>query len=491
MSIMNPVLTSPIRVLRFVWLLTGLWTVAVGVTLTWELLDEVYSAQDVARAEARGAWRNDYSLLRWYSAAGGLYAPSGGESPSSTEGVSTTDGLRMKLVYPTDMINRIQYFTEDRSGVRSHLTRAEPRLRENTPDAWESQSLAAFANDREELSSVEPLNGQPYMRLMRPLVLKQDCARCHAQEKAGEVFGGISASVPMSWTWPNERDEMLRRVTGYGGMWLLGLFGIALAGRNLRGQVDKRLSAEQTLRLAESQMAAARRIQEHLLPEGPPSLPGYDIAGASHPAEYTSGDYFDYIPMIDGAWGIVVADVCGHGIGPALLMASTQATLRTLMQTHVELSEIMALANRFLSDASEQDRYVTLFLARLDSLSGVFSYSSAGHPNTYVLNRSGEVKACLSSTSLPLAIDSNAEFPVGNSVMLERGDAVVLVTDGILESLSPQGEAFSTERVLQVVRESISLSSAEIIKKLFAAARAFSQRKDLVDDITAIVIKVE
>ena len=148
-------------------------------------------------------------------------------------------------------------------------------------------------------------------------------------------------------------------------------------------------------------MIAAQQIQEHLFPERPPGLAGFDIAGASFPAEFTSGDYYDYIPLPEMCSAIVVGDVSGHGLGPALLMASTRSILRSIARTTGDVSEILTLANRFLREDTQPDHFVTLFLGRLDPHSRQFSYVSAGHPAAYVLDTSGKVKARLESTALP------------------------------------------------------------------------------------------
>ena len=166
------------------------------------------------------------------------------------------------------------------------------------------------------------------------------------------------------------------------------------------------------------------------------------MAGASYPAELTGGDTFDYLPMRDGSMGFAIGDVTGHGIGPAMLMASTHAHLRSLAQTYTDAGEILAMANASLVRETGDDRFVTLFLGRLDPRTRSFVYASAGHPAGYVLDASRKVKARLESTSLPLGIKQDAEFPAGEPVALKPGDMILLITDGILEARSPAGGYF-------------------------------------------------
>ena len=105
--------------------------------------------------------------------------------------------------------------------------------------------------------------------------------------------------------------------------------------------ITDRKRSEQLMREREAELIAAQRIQEHILPHSAPSVPGYDIAGSLLPAEFAAGDYYDYLVMPDGSLGIVVGDVCGHGSGPALLMASTSAHLRSFVLDHSDIGEIL------------------------------------------------------------------------------------------------------------------------------------------------------
>jgi len=257
----------------------------------------------------------------------------------------------------------------------------------------------------------------------------------------------------------------------------------------LAGTIERK-RAEGALRETQVQLLAAQRIQEHLLPRAAPLLSGFDVAGASYPAELTGGDYFDYLPMRDGSLGLVIADVSGHGFGSALLMASTHAHLRSLAEAFEGLDEIVTRANAVLSRETEDDRFVTLLFGRLDPRSGRLEYVNAGHPAGYVLDASGAVKASLESTSLPLGILADADFPCGPPVALEPGDLVLFLTDGVLEARSPEGEPFGTERALDVVRAARHKPASGLIATLCEAVRQFAGQSKLPDDLTALVVKV-
>src|SRR6266536_5297199 len=143
-------------------------------------------------------------------------------------------------------------------------------------------------------------------------------------------------------------------------------------------QRRERKRAEEELRINQEQFRVAREIQQRLFPKSPPKSEVFDIAGASYPAEATGGDYFDYLPMAAGCLGIVIADVTGHGVGPALLMAETRAYLRTLVTGALDAGEILTRANRMLADDVDFERFVTLMLVKLDAASQSLVYSSAG-----------------------------------------------------------------------------------------------------------------
>jgi serine phosphatase RsbU (regulator of sigma subunit) len=271
-----------------------------------------------------------------------------------------------------------------------------------------------------------------------------------------------------------------------------GHMDAGLLVRAIRYAIERtrRRHAEQALRSTDMKLRMARQIQQKLFPAAAPVLAGFDIAGASFCAEATGGDYFDYLPMVDQGVGVVIADVSGHGFGPALLMASTRAYLRALAQTHRSVGHILTLANRFLTDEVSDDCFVTLLLARLEPRAGTLVYASAGHPTGYVLDAAGAVKTLLESTGFPLGIDADSEFADGPAIQLEPGELVLLLTDGIVEARSAADIAFGLERALEVVRAYRARSAKEIIIELYRTVRDFCRDKTPIDDVTAIVIKV-
>ena len=270
------------------------------------------------------------------------------------------------------------------------------------------------------------------------------------------------------------RYDEQRRLSGYDGV---------------VEDISERKRVEEVVRQREAHLLAAEAIQARLWPKAPPWLPGFDIAGAVYPAEFAAGDYFDYIPMPDGSVGFVVGDVAGHGLGPGIVMALAYAHLRSLVQVHNDIQDILTRLNRFL--INETDHFVTFLFGRLIPGTRSFVAVNAGHPPGYVLDRCGHVKAQVGSTTLPLAVLPDAEFPSCDPVMLKPGDLVLLFTDGIPEARSPGGTVFGNERMLEVVGTNRDRPAVEIVEAIHCAVQEFCCPGKPCDDITAIVIKVE
>lgn len=275
-----------------------------------------------------------------------------------------------------------------------------------------------------------------------------------------------------------QRDQDARLIT------LCSAIGAQLGG------VIQRKQAEQELRANEEQFRAAREVQQRLFPKSAPAIQGFDIAGVSHPASAAGGDYYDFLPMMDGRTGLVVGDVTGHGIGPALLMAETRAYLRLLAQSHEDVGDILTRANRVLAEDIGSERFITMLLAALCPTTRTLRYANAGHPAGYVLDAEGRIKAQLKRTGVPLGIRPGTQYPPAQTVSLAPGDLVLLLTDGIDEAVSSEDQLFGIDQTLEVVRANQRLSAAELVQALYTEVRRFSQNAPQLDDATAVVLKV-
>lgn len=253
--------------------------------------------------------------------------------------------------------------------------------------------------------------------------------------------------------------------------------------------ITDRKAMEQTYRAQEAQLVAASTIQEHIWPERPPKLPGYDIAAKVFPAEFAAGDHFDYFTLDDGSLVFLVADVAGHGFSSALLMASTHAYIRSLFSTGLELDEVLEHANSEL--LRDTELFVSIILGRLHPETGVFTYVNAGHPSGYVFDKTGRVKHELKSSVPPLAIISDTKFDLSEPVVLSPGDLLLLTTDGVAEACSPEQELFGVHRMLEVVRRHRDLSAEELIAALHDEVAEFCGCVGIEDDLTALVIRAK
>jgi PAS domain S-box-containing protein len=165
----------------------------------------------------------------------------------------TPSGRRLTLMNPAYMTRQVHELEVQESGRLGHITSLKPLRPENAPDAGEAAALRAFEQGRTEVKSREPLNGQPCLRLMKPLVTEAACLTCHAVQgyKEGEIRGGISIAVPLA-PYQALTQARIRHIAGtHAGLWTLGALGIFLGGRQIRQRLDQQLRAEQTLRESE------------------------------------------------------------------------------------------------------------------------------------------------------------------------------------------------------------------------------------------------
>jgi PAS domain S-box-containing protein len=240
----------------------------------------------------------------------------------------------------------------------------------------------------------------------------------------------------------------------------------------------------------EFHMAMAREVQQRYY-NTTASLPGFDIAAAAYPADETGGDYFDFIPQLDGSLYIVVADVSGHGIGSALVMAEARASLRAYATMAPNVSSLLNCVNRSLAADLGGYELVTMFLGRIDPQKRSLEYASAGHESGYLLRYSGDIGAVLASTARPLGIFPDQKFGSGHVVPLEHGDTIVLWTDGITESTDVDGAEFGTNSALDFIRCQPQSTAGELVQGLCLAARTFARGAPQMDDMVSVICKVE
>jgi len=254
--------------------------------------------------------------------------------------------------------------------------------------------------------------------------------------------------------------------------------------------VTERRRAERELQRSREEFAAAREIQQRLFPRSFPTLSGFDLAGISHPAESAGGDYFDFLPMADNGLGLVVADVSGHGVGPALLMAETRAYLRPLARRHATPGEMLTIAQQLLAEDLGDERYITVLAVRLNPTERTLTYANAGHPPGLLLDGNGAIKYRLKRTGRPIGKQGETPYPSSETIPLASGDVLLMLTDGVDEAMRSDGECFGLDRAAEVLRENQRASSNELVERLCKAARDFAAPEPQADDLTVLVAKV-
>ncbi len=240
----------------------------------------------------------------------------------------------------------------------------------------------------------------------------------------------------------------------------------------------------------EIEMRYAAQVQRQLYPAQDLNIQGYDIAGASFPAEFACGDYYDYLESQNGSLWLVLGDVSGHGLAPAMIMAATRSYLRFLIRSQSNLDEIMKAVNEVLYADLERNRFVALLLASIDIAARRLVYVNAGLTVGYVLDRTGAVKSELANSGPPLGLLPSVTYLPCQLVTLDPGDTVFLMTDGIVESRDHLDRFFDPEGALAVVRAHLNESAEQIVQKVYEEVRMFSKNAPQLDDITAIVCKV-
>ncbi len=238
----------------------------------------------------------------------------------------------------------------------------------------------------------------------------------------------------------------------------------------------------------------AREIQNWLLPNQPPTIPGMEIAFKTRPANTVAGDYYDVLvrpgktPDEDRVL-LAVADVAGKSIPAAMLMATFQASLRTLAVTQSSLSDLIASVNRYACTNSQGGlRFTTAFLAELDPVTRTLNYINAGHNQPMLCRKSGMLER-LDAGGLPIGINADASYESG-SVELAPGDWLVIFTDGVVEAVDTRDEEYGEPRLLAVVANAANASPADMMQRIFTALDVFVGNTPQHDDVTCLLLKV-
>ncbi len=239
------------------------WTGVILISLArnWYTINE--SLLTLAESEARAAFQKDVVYRRWAALQGGIYVPPSEMTPPNPylaqvpdRDILTTDGKQLTLVNPAYMTRQVHELGQEQFDLQGHITSLNPIRPENAPDDWEVGALMAFSSGADEISSVETLEGQPYLRLMRPLITEESCLACHAVQgySAGDLRGGISVSVPMQPYYSIASNQRAGTAAAHMLIWFLGMLGIRSANSLVQKHEDALENQNRKLRTTQQEL---------------------------------------------------------------------------------------------------------------------------------------------------------------------------------------------------------------------------------------------
>ncbi|MBN2318516.1 MAG: SpoIIE family protein phosphatase [Acidobacteria bacterium] len=237
----------------------------------------------------------------------------------------------------------------------------------------------------------------------------------------------------------------------------------------------------------EQELMMAQRIQRNFMPQGETIFEPYDIAGNTWPCRHIGGDYFDFISWDPSSLAIVIADVSGHGVGAAFLMASLRASLCALIPTVKDLGLLAAKLNGLVCEDSDEYTFISFFLGVLNRDKLEMSYVNAGHNPPMFINPAGNIRT-LDNTGYCLGMFPSAGYET-KTIEFGPDELLCLYTDGIVEGRSAENEEFGEERLCQQLRKFFDLSPQDILEKINESVRSFSAGDELRDDMTLVIVK--
>lgn len=335
--------------------------------------------------------------------------------------------------------------------------------------------------------------------LLAPIVIMLSALRLQPRLSlaSGAVAGLFHLGLVIHSLATAEVEISLYPVLKSYGVYLL-LTGVGAAGvawrikRYVVETLEEGLASErakQALANVERDLSVARDIQRGLLPAAAPPLAGFDIAGMNRPADQTGGDYYDWQPLPDGRLAVVLADVTGHGIGPALVMAVCRAYSRASAPGTPSPGALLERLNGLIHEDLQGARFITMALA-LVGPEGTVQLASAGHGPTMLYTARTDAVQWFGGDGLPLGVMPDERYTEQRTFTLSKGDVLVLQTDGFVEwARASDDEQFGLERMMEAVRAAAKLPAQAMIESIDGAVRAFAEGSPQGDDMTAVIIK--
>jgi serine phosphatase RsbU (regulator of sigma subunit) len=260
--------------------------------------------------------------------------------------------------------------------------------------------------------------------------------------------------------------------------------------RQVHASLENRYLHQQALenQRIEQEMNVAASIQQRIIPASLPAINGYEIAGKNIPSKSIGGDYYDCVPLSDGKYALIIADVSGKGIPAALLVSSLHAYLSAYLESTDSLSLLISRLNRVLYRASTADKFVTAFIALLTPATGELECVNAGHNPGYILRNDLTIEE-LKAGGLPLG-SFDLDIPYDNqTITLQKGDRLLLYTDGVTEAEDEQHELYENRSPLpDFLRNNPTAQPQKFISDLIVDIKKFSGSAPQSDDITILYL---
>ena len=248
-----------------------------------------------------------------------------------------------------------------------------------------------------------------------------------------------------------------------------------------------RLKTLEERKKSEQELALAQETQESLLPRSLPQFENFRIHAFNNPTRYVGGDFYDFLPLSSGEWVGVLADVSGKGMSAALLSSMVLGALSMEFHSRTQPQEVLNRVNRLLCEKSLPYQFVTLFLFLL-SPQGVGQFISAGHTPAYLFrSATGKIEELGSNASV-LGLFDDASYE-SCAFRLDKGDILVVYSDGLTDARNPQEEMFGEKRLLGIIRQEAPSGSQALEQKFLTAIEEFTQGIPQTDDITFVVVE--
>ncbi|MBX3317648.1 MAG: serine/threonine-protein phosphatase [Phycisphaeraceae bacterium] len=415
------------------------------------------------------------------------------------EVVASNDGIFYPTVWLLGLaiLSLIVVLAEVRSRIRKGLHLPEWRtLAGSVMDVAVPFGLLLIAHLRSPRGEMAALAGP--ILFVFPVIILLSVLRLRVLFPA--LIGLVAAAshwflVIRTYTQGEMPASLLPLYFGYGILLVMTGLAAGVLTHFVRGYVQEAIReaqiaerATRSLASIEHELNIARDIQMSLLPVEPPPLPGFEFAGMARPAAHAGGDYYDWQMLSDGRCVVAVADVTGHGVGPAMVMAVCRAYARATVPMVATAEQFLERINNLVTQDLHTGRFITMAVAIVGP-DGSIDLLSAGHGPTFLYKDATGQVTRFGGSGLPLGVMAEERYSPTENLRMERGDVLVMLTDGFMERASTDGKIFGLKRLTETVAACASRSAKEIIAAIDAEVSHFGTGSPQGDDMTIVVLR--